>query len=587
MTEAQYLSALSRGISEPVGREYEMFLFEHGLGPVENKWTLPPDPPMDPPTGIERESIWDRLKEFLERMKRDRQSNRNVPGELGAMSTLVDLREFSNNLPKNDRDRVRDAVQRENSRVQDTTNRDSSLDFVGLVGPQNLENNVQQDFGDNIEEKEQAPTKNNKDEEIVLGIRMDTRRKDPAMAAYLQKLLHLLLAGTMLVTSIISDPRIFDSILHYGIDSYKEYEQTVIFEHEEKVYVQDVTMGDYYDIYEGFTFHSNSLGGRQKTMGPEFYKEGKYTGKYRVTGFSITDGNNIISYNQDFDAQDDYTNLKEWVDDVLERENMNIEDVKIIIHFGHNKTETLENTRLGWMDIKDLYQNVTVKEEEVYKKIEQVSVESNTIKNFHGDTITLSNGVDIKIKDENGNYLAEGTHVIGSDGEEYVIKELHEEKELNETQTILRYGVKSMGIAASALIAFGALKGLGAKEKEKDSEEEKEDEEFRPSTKFKTYESKEEYASDLNEIDRVDKENAKSPIYTEIRKLSHEEVEEIKRVEKQKEELTANNKQLSAQEVERLYREFNKSLENIGKDNPIDRTVHGEVELEDEIVIKK
>lgn len=184
---------------------------------------------------------------------------------------------------------------------------------------------------------------------------------------------------------------------------------------------ENLTLGGKLNIEDGKSFNTNSLEtGVSKTIGEDFSKEAKYSGDYRITGFSIVNNGKVLNYIEDFNGLNNVTKLKDILDDTLSKNNLNFEDVQVKIHMGTNN----DYTRLGWIDVTELINADTITEDQVNKFASKVGVDKGIINNFSGDFITMSNGVTLKIIDGNGNLLSNGSSVIGSDGKEYVINNL-------------------------------------------------------------------------------------------------------------------------------------------------------------------
>ena len=104
--------------------------------------------------------------------------------------------------------------------------------------------------------------------------------------------------------------------------------------------------------------------------------------------------------------------------------NLTLEDVQIRLHIGN----TADNTRTGWIDISEL-----IKEDQVERQVEsqEMVVTANydgVQENFNGSTIeidTADGKVTLNVVDANGNLLAPGSIVVGSDGKEYQIGSLN------------------------------------------------------------------------------------------------------------------------------------------------------------------
>jgi hypothetical protein len=211
------------------------------------------------------------------------------------------------------------------------------------------------------------------------------------------------------------------------------YEDTIIDEQEVvSEVISSINMGDDYFLKDGTVLYQyGNLTGIHKTIGGEgFAAEGKFEGNYRVTGFVIMHGKELIDYIEDFDGNLDEPNLGEYVEEKCREKGIDPRDVEIRLHFGVNNKD-----RAGWMDATDL----VLTHVDNIQTIEQTPVKgktyNGTLSDFTGDTIALANGVNVVIRDNSGKLLPSGTTVIGSDGNEYIIEQLVEDKVVENTET--------------------------------------------------------------------------------------------------------------------------------------------------------
>ena len=231
-------------------------------------------------------------------------------------------------------------------------------------------------------------------------------------------------------------------ILYFEIDgiiySYEPSSSTL------KRVTENLTLGDELNVEDGKTFNTNGLEtGVSKTMGQEFTREGKYSGNYRITGFALVKDGKVLSYVEDFDGLNDTTKLKNIIDQTLEENNLQFDDLQIKVHLGANG----DHSRLGWIDISELINADTITDDMILEVANRVSIDKGTVENFTGDYITLSNGVTLKITDEDGNLLSKGSTIIGSDGKEYIINNLflkNETKTVEAKFTNVRYETKEV-----------------------------------------------------------------------------------------------------------------------------------------------
>lgn len=200
-----------------------------------------------------------------------------------------------------------------------------------------------------------------------------------------------------------------------------------------------MNMGDYARVEDGDVLTTRgNLTGVAKEMGKEFTLEGKQAGDYAITGIAIVHDGKMIDYIESFNLEDTTTNLADYVMKVCNEHGLSLGDIEINIHMGSNT----ERTRLGWIDGSSIFKEQELTEQAIQEIIDKGATYQGTVEDFKGDSITLDNGVTIKVKDDSGNLLQSGTHVIGSDGSEYVISDLSieqktEQKITEATHTIM------------------------------------------------------------------------------------------------------------------------------------------------------
>ena len=286
--------------------------------------------------------------------------------------------------------------------------------------------NIYELYDDNIKEK----TEEEIEREIVARIDKKKRNLKPLALAGIP----IALLGGLDKEPIVQSISIQEEIPESKILDINEQDITIaltskggepiIKKIEIKEAVSDINMGDYLDVKDGDTFYTmGDLTGVHKTIGKEFNNEGKPAGKYKVTGFCIMDKNgNLLDYIENFDGNDNVkTNLGDFINETCNKHNISPEDVVVNIHQG----VTEDITRLGWISADDKVNIVsTEKEIEENADIDIINIEAS---DFRGDTIGVATDdgkvVFIQIKDENGNFLKEGS-TVEIDGVEYTISKL-------------------------------------------------------------------------------------------------------------------------------------------------------------------
>lgn len=181
-------------------------------------------------------------------------------------------------------------------------------------------------------------------------------------------------------------------------------------------------MGDKVAVHDGQTFNTNSIEtGRNETIGEGNFKRiGKNSGDYMITGFSVVNDGKIMSAIENFNGDEMQANLQTFIDQTLKKyPSLKADDINIMINLGSLK----DKTALGWINVSEIIKGNTVDQDKLFKVAKEVSKEKGK-QDFNGSTITLKNGATINVVDENNGLIKSGTHVIASDGKEYVINDL-------------------------------------------------------------------------------------------------------------------------------------------------------------------
>lgn len=199
------------------------------------------------------------------------------------------------------------------------------------------------------------------------------------------------------------------------------------------------------EFYEKSQVDSNTKKG---VIGRGIRQEGEYT----VEGFSILHDGKIIGTEWDKDVD-----LQSTLEGFSKKNNIPLDQLKPMVHMG--------GPVCGWFEVSDLIndKNVTLPEGKREIIFDESNIIKNTVENFSGDTITIMDGeqeVQVNIKDQDGNLLAPGSVVIGSNGEQYKIDDLNLETiEIIDTEEVvvdtkLNWSLKNI-TKEEALVAGG------------------------------------------------------------------------------------------------------------------------------------
>ena len=372
-------------------------------------------------------------------------------------------------------------------------------------------------------------------------------------------------------------------------------------EEAQKRMATEYKIGEEVVLQDGDTLYENSmLGGQKAVIGSGL----RQAGNYAISGVSIVYNGRVFSFYADLDVSNPGYDIGAFINKTCEENNLDLDDVQIRLHIGN----TSDNTRTGWIDITEL-----IKEDQVEKQVEsqEMVVTANydgVQENFNGSTIEIdtANGkVTLNVVDANGNLLAPGSIVVGSDGKEYQIGSLNlstievmQEQTVTETVTQekevvdgkkLTWSIQDCSLAVGIAPLVGAIAAKVATRK-KNEESQKlpllfEFEDDRDYQRFKTEfkEAKVKYEKSSN-FGRMLKRIFFREEYHIMQNLTEEQVQEIYRTVR-----TMNNEAYRYTEGDRV--EFRNGriiiitkdnmmqditeqvlpkIAHIGKDNPVE-----------------
>ena len=284
-------------------------------------------------------------------------------------------------------------------------------------------------------------------------------RRNSNLYTVLPLILAINIASGFSITTVENKTVHVESSIDYETVGYTETEVTT---EQTVVHNPDYSMGDEYPMEYGEDAYYDALlvPGTQIAMNESgFYTQDKYEGQYVITGFAICDkdGNVLLDYKEDFDEENIGYLLYDLEKKVHDEQGVAYEDMSIRFHLGSNR----DNTRLGWILVNnaDVIPYETI--EEIIKNVTVVTYYTGVENNFDGEYITLSNGARIKVVDENGNLLPNGTGVKDEKGDYYEIRdlELTEETIVDsiETHKELSYSLNIPVLGASMLPLIAAI----------------------------------------------------------------------------------------------------------------------------------
>ena len=366
--------------------------------------------------------------------------------------------------------------------------------------------------------------------------------------------------------------------VYYDVSSQIKTENILIDEE-----LSNFILGDSFEVSTGETVYIDSQdastkeenAGPSKTIGKEFNAENKFAGDYDITGLAITHNGKTVSYIENFNNDPSkQANLIDMVKETAEELGVDEHEFQVQIHLGSNN----DNTRLGWKDVSDIFFGEDMNE--IEKTADEITRYTGEIEDFEEDTITLENGVTIKVRDENGDLVEKGTKVIGSDGEEYSLDDISEE---NAPGINVKYNVNNIDLRAGILPALLAM-GLLAKAK-------KENEKAKKEARYYEFDSDKEMEAFIKEFEKDPEKQKKLAekvkgifikIYDEARKLTEEDKMKIQsKVDGQvvypnypKDKTGELNKQIDDENIVKLTDGERATTADIGMDNKVISTGH-------------
>ena len=182
--------------------------------------------------------------------------------------------------------------------------------------------------------------------------------------------------------------------------------------------------GDYCINTGGMVINSNSLlSGNNSTV---------RDGECQITGISVVDRrtNRILASanvnNGNVSDEVRSAPFGDFINNALRDNGLNRQDVAIRFHLGRVRDdyEGIPMRNHGWIDSSQYFDSRCYDEAIWRRALMSLAHLEGTIYGFTGDSIVI-NGVTIPVKGPNGEFLAPGTKVVGSNGHEYVINSLN------------------------------------------------------------------------------------------------------------------------------------------------------------------
>lgn len=191
----------------------------------------------------------------------------------------------------------------------------------------------------------------------------------------------------------------------------------------------EIETGQKLEVQDGVTYHESSnykYGGADASN--EFGNDLRKSGSYNVDYISILYEGQIVQV-----ELDQGKNLADVLEDVSDELGVSVSELEPMVHLGGPVS--------GWVSADDLYrtEELTPKVTDTKIVLDESESYNGSISDFNGDTIIVNNGsedISLRVKDDDGNLIKEGSIVVGSDGKEYRMQKLKSEQK-NHTDTIL------------------------------------------------------------------------------------------------------------------------------------------------------
>lgn len=482
ITNMQIYDAKERGISIPTGnkeqdQEYIQFLAEHTLKTVEK------NKKQNKKRTWEFNLGWN----YLFRRRKKSSKTDNKVDEEKQNNNLLDI---ENKRKEIDEKEIKEKLEQI---INDTKIEKNKLE-------EKEEDKKIEEINIKLDEYIQEIEKELEKEEENYLVKITERNKSFVIPLIITMITAMLISGISIEDKIVRETvkqEMINKILTYELKEHITYDEAL------EIAMENIKIGDEYQLSNGQKFNTNSLGTGTvtKELGKEFDAENKFEGKYPITGFSIirNSDNQMLAYIEDFYAQTRNDNLKIFVDETLKDTNLDYDDIRVEFHFGRTDSKTGERSRLGWIEDN----NVVLNEDEIQKIINDSATYQGSIENFNGSHITIDTKdgkVRIPIKDENGNYYSSGKVVEGSDDKKYEISSLVEDEKtevVEETKEIIdgkkiSFDIKDCNLLAGAPFALLALTEYLRKKKMNEKAEKN------PYYKIIEKDEKEEYTENFN-----------------------------------------------------------------------------------------
>lgn len=300
--------------------------------------------------------------------------------------------------------------------------------------------------------------------------------------------------------------------------------------------VSEYKIGDKVELQNGDVLYSNSqLQGNKVVIGQGI----RQAGDYQISGVSILYNGNIYSCHVDTSVKNPGFDIGNFINQKCSENNLDLNKVEISLHFGNSS----DYTRTGWINISKLITEDSIELQKASENLVTASTYDGKVENFNGSTITINgvNGpVTINVVDANGNLLAPGTIVIGSDGQQYKmqnldlssIKVLEEqtitETEMQQQQVVdgkkLTWSIQDCSLAAGIAPALAAIASAIITKKKND--------EAQKNPNFFEFDNEEEYLKFKNDFIQAKENYEKNSGFKKmIKKLFYrEEVDLLQRL---------------------------------------------------------
>lgn len=200
-----------------------------------------------------------------------------------------------------------------------------------------------------------------------------------------------------------------------------------VFETQDEIFrrvASGIEIGQPVEVQSGVDYYASSdysYGGNDASG--SFGYGIREAGEYNVDYISVLHNGRIIKV-----EMQEGENLADVLDEMSTTFEVSIAELEPMVHLGGPVS--------GWVRANDLYETAELVPRVVDNRVvcDESESYSGVVDDFQGDTITIEGdgeSVSLKIVEDNGEFVQEGSIVVGSDGQQYRISKLESNEEVH------------------------------------------------------------------------------------------------------------------------------------------------------------